>query len=297
MRGLPIAFVVLLASRLASAGGSTLVSSSTTRPGTVDTDAGGPALPTAGELAPLASAIVPAARALAQPLARSSADLAALAAATGDALATVEGNRMPSLACLTVEPIAQVQSSGFGWRVDPFRHTRRDYHPGTDFRAHSGTPVLAAGDGVAVYAGRMHGYGNVVFIAHGDGLVTRYAHLRRIEIRRGAQVTAGQQIGLVGMTGHATGPHLHFEVRLDGRPVDPVWAMAVAELERDAPLAGRVARFALIPAIQREVGEPGLAYREPAHAHAHAHAHSHAHHHHHTRPERRGHTKRPQPIS
>ena len=113
--------------------------------------------------------------------------------------------------------------------------------------------MLAAGDGVVVFAGRQGGYGNVVYVDHGGGVVTRYAHLRRIETKKDASVTAGERIGQVGSTGRATGPHLHFEVRLDGRAVDPVTAMTVAELERADPRAGQLAAFALSPEIQAAV--------------------------------------------
>ena len=240
-------------------------------------------------IAAIAGVGLPAAQALAAPIERTAAELSALADAARARLAKVDGANVPPLAMLTVEPVAQTTSSGFGWRDDPFRHNRR-YHPGTDFRAQSGTPVLAAGDGKVIYAARMHGYGNVIFIDHGGGVVMRYGHLRRIQIKRGAQVAAGQQIGLVGMTGRATGPHLHYEVRLDGRPVDPIEAMAIAQLERDAPLVGEVARYALIPAIQRQVGEA----LPPRSTHAVARSHRH---HHHPRPERRGRAKHAQPVS
>ncbi len=159
---------------------------------------------------------------------------------------------IPDLTVLTVDPIAAMgmeESSGFGWRDDPIRHDRR-YHRGTDFRAKPGTEVLAAGDGQVVFAGRQGGYGNVIYVDHGGGLVTRYAHLSRIDTKKDAMIMAGQQIGRVGSTGRTTGPHLHFEIRLDDRAVDPVTAMAVADLEREAPLAGRLAAFSLSPELQ-----------------------------------------------
>ena len=168
------------------------------------------------------------------------------------ALASNAGITIPDLSVLTTDPVANTESSGFGWRDDPFRHNRR-YHRGADFHAKSGTPVLAAGDGIVVFAGRQSGYGNVVYVDHGGGVITRYAHLRRIEARKNAPVTAGERIGQVGSTGRATGPHLHFEVRLDGRAVDPVTAMQVADLERQSPEMGKLAAFALVPEIQAAV--------------------------------------------
>ncbi len=174
-----------------------------------------------------------------------------LAKASGE-LARSFNLEIPDLTVLTVDPIAEMameESSGFGWRDDPIRHDRR-YHRGTDFRAKPGTEVLAAGDGRVVFAGRQGGYGNVIYVDHGGGLVTRYAHLSRIETKKDALLMAGQLIGRVGSTGRTTGPHLHFEIRLDDRAVDPVTAMAVADLEREAPLAGRLAAFALTPEMQ-----------------------------------------------
>ena len=156
----------------------------------------------------------------------------------------------PDLAVLTHSPLGgDEESSGFGWRDDPIRHTRR-FHSGTDFRADPGTPVFTAGTGVVTFAGRFGGYGNCVFVDHGGGVVTLYAHLRRIETKKDAAVTAGERIGQVGSTGRTTGPHLHFEVRLDGRPVSPVTAMTVAAMQREDPDAGRLAAFALAPEVQ-----------------------------------------------
>jgi len=164
-------------------------------------------------------------------------------------LADDAGLVMPDLTVLSTEPVAHTESSGFGWRDDPIRHTR-SFHSGTDFRGDPGTPVLAAGDGVVAYSGRLGGYGNVIDIDHGGGVITRYAHLRRIETRKDAAITAGERIGQVGSTGRTTGPHLHFEVRIDGAPVSPIAAMAVAALQRESPLAGRLAALALSPELQ-----------------------------------------------
>jgi murein DD-endopeptidase MepM/ murein hydrolase activator NlpD len=156
---------------------------------------------------------------------------------------------IPDLTVLSIEPVAHAESSGFGWRDDPIRHTRR-FHSGSDFRGKPGTAVLAAGDGVVVFCGRLGGYGNAIDIDHGGGVLTRYAHLRRIEATKGAAITAGATIGRVGSTGRATGPHLHFEVRLDGAPVSPITAMSVAALQRESPEAGRLAALALTPELQ-----------------------------------------------
>jgi murein DD-endopeptidase MepM/ murein hydrolase activator NlpD len=159
------------------------------------------------------------------------------------------GVAAPDVSVLLVEPVAHTESSGFGWRDDPIRHTRR-FHSGTDFRGKRGTPVCAAGDGVVVFSGRRGGYGNMIDIDHGGGVRTRYAHLRRLAARRDTVVTAGQAIGELGSTGRATGPHLHFEVRIDGSPVSPIAAMAIAALQRESPLAGRLAALSLSPELQ-----------------------------------------------
>ena len=157
----------------------------------------------------------------------------------------------PDLAILTTDPLAAMsthESSGFGWREDPIHHDTR-YHSGTDFRSKPGTPVLAAGDGKVTFCGRQGGYGNVIYVDHGAGVTTRYAHLSRILVKKDEALTAGEEIGKVGSTGRATGPHLHFEVRIDGHAVSPILAMAVADLERRSPESGRIAAYALSPEL------------------------------------------------
>ena len=155
----------------------------------------------------------------------------------------------PDLTALRVEPVENCATSGFGWREDPITK-RRKFHSGADIRGDSGTPVHVAGDGTVIFADSQSGYGNVIMVDHGGGIVTRYAHLRRIEVKKNATVTAGQRIGQVGSTGRTTGPHLHFEVRIDGQPVDPTIALAVADLERSSPAAGHLAAQVLAPDIQ-----------------------------------------------
>jgi murein DD-endopeptidase MepM/ murein hydrolase activator NlpD len=157
----------------------------------------------------------------------------------------------PDVSVLTNEPVARSESSGYGWREDP-KNKRQKFHHGSDYRGKPGTPVVAAGPGTVVFAGRRGGYGNVIFVDHGNGVITRYAHLRRIEAKKGAAVTAGERIGQLGSTGRTTGPHLHFEVRLEGRSVDPNTALAVAELMRESPSAGAVAAYSLAPELQAD---------------------------------------------
>lgn len=101
-------------------------------------------------------------------------------------------------------------------------HRSYETHQGIDYAAVIGTPVDAAGAGVVVSAGAAGGYGNRIVVDHGNGLQTLYAHLSSIGVHVGDRVNQGQVLGLSGMTGNATGPHLHFEVRLNGVPVNPL---------------------------------------------------------------------------
>jgi murein DD-endopeptidase MepM/ murein hydrolase activator NlpD len=112
------------------------------------------------------------------------------------------------------------QSSPFGHRLDPFTRGLA-MHTGLDFRAEHGTPVRTAGSGRVVMAEYNGGYGNMVEIDHGHGLTTRYAHLSHIAVSEGQQVASGTVVGRVGSTGRSTGPHLHYETRIDGDAVDP----------------------------------------------------------------------------
>ena len=111
-------------------------------------------------------------------------------------------------------------SSNFGYRVDPFTGTK-SFHEGIDFPANVGTPIVAAASGKVVYAGYHAEYGKIVEIDHGNGLVSRYAHASQISVHDGDLVVRGQRLGAVGSTGRSTGPHLHFEVRLNGAPQNP----------------------------------------------------------------------------
>lgn len=113
-----------------------------------------------------------------------------------------------------------MMSSGFGYRRDPF-NGRSAMHAGLDFRGPIGTPILAAAPGKVVFVGQRSGYGNVVEVDHGQGILTRYAHLSGFTTKVGSKVAAGEQIAKMGSTGRSTGSHLHFEVRLNGVPVNP----------------------------------------------------------------------------
>jgi murein DD-endopeptidase MepM/ murein hydrolase activator NlpD len=121
---------------------------------------------------------------------------------------------------LSVLPVQARRTSPFGERTDPINGAN-DFHPGLDLGAPAGAPVHAAGGGRVVRASEAGTYGNLVIIDHGNGLETRYAHLQGFAVHVGDVVTPGQLVGQVGATGRVTGPHLHFEVRRDGQPVDP----------------------------------------------------------------------------
>ena len=114
-------------------------------------------------------------------------------------------------------------TSPFGYRIHPIFHTRK-LHTGVDIGAPSGSAIVAAGDGSVIYAAYRGGYGNTVMIDHGDGVVTLYAHQRSggIGVSVGQHVDKGDHIGAVGSTGFSTGPHLHFEVRVNGSPTNPM---------------------------------------------------------------------------
>ncbi len=113
-------------------------------------------------------------------------------------------------------------TSGFGVRADPFQ-ARAAMHPGIDLAGPMGTPIYATADGTVLRAGwNSGGYGNLVELDHGKGIATRYGHMSAILVSAGQHITRGQQIGRMGSTGRSTGSHLHYEVRIDGRPVNPI---------------------------------------------------------------------------
>lgn len=112
-------------------------------------------------------------------------------------------------------------TSPFGYRVHPIFGTMR-FHTGVDIGAYYGSPVLASDSGVVIDSGWMGGYGNCIIVDHGGGYSTLYAHCSELYVSYGQSVARGQQIAAVGSTGNSTGPHLHFEVRINGEPVDPL---------------------------------------------------------------------------
>ena len=115
---------------------------------------------------------------------------------------------------------AAFNSSSYGWRIDPFNGNKA-FHEGLDFTANSGTAIHAAADGIVSTAERTPDYGNIVKIDHGSGLETRYAHASKLLVKPGERVIKGQVVAQVGSTGRSTGPHLHYEIRLNGNALDP----------------------------------------------------------------------------
>jgi len=118
-------------------------------------------------------------------------------------------------------PVHGPVTSPFGWRIHPILGTKK-FHTGIDIGVGYGTPIHAADSGAVIYATWMSGYGNVIIIDHGRGISTLYAHQSSLAVGNGVKVSRGQTIGYVGSTGFSTGPHLHFEMRVNGTPVDPM---------------------------------------------------------------------------
>lgn len=146
--------------------------------------------------------------------------------------------RVKSRALPTALPVSSGQlGSPFGYRQDPLVGVRA-MHEGLDFSAETGTPVLAAADGVVQFTGYHPEFGNVIDIDHGEGLISRYAHLSKTDVKAGALIKRGRQIGAVGTTGRSTGSHLHFEVRMLGVAQNPALflkqALLTAQAQRSA---------------------------------------------------------------
>ncbi|WP_448699938.1 M23 family metallopeptidase [Mucilaginibacter sp. AW1-3] len=113
-------------------------------------------------------------------------------------------------------------TSNFGYRSDPFDASHAEYHPGIDFGGAIGDQVKCTANGKVIWAGWYGGYGNCIRIEHGNHLETLYGHLSKIGVKVGQKVNVGDVIGRVGSTGHSTGAHLHYEVRKDGKPINPI---------------------------------------------------------------------------
>ncbi|MFT4242318.1 MAG: M23 family metallopeptidase [Acidovorax sp.] len=160
-------------------------------------------------------------------------------AASKGAYYTLDGESMRRAYLASPVEFSRV-TSGFKMRMHPILQTWRA-HLGTDFAAPTGTAVRTVGDGVVEFAGVQNGYGNVVFVKHRNQHVTVYAHLSRIDVRQGQSVEQGQTLGAVGSTGWATGPHLHFEFRVNGVHQDPMGIVASSEAGAPISAAARPA--------------------------------------------------------
>ncbi len=139
----------------------------------------------------------------------------------GFALGMLSDPRLQGTVLPSLWPVRGQITAGFGQRMDPFSGESAN-HRGLDISAPAGSPVEATADGIVLHASRDGGYGNEILIDHGYGFTTRYGHLSRINVVVGQEVKRGQAIGLVGMTGKSTGPHLHYEVLIHESPVNPV---------------------------------------------------------------------------
>jgi murein DD-endopeptidase MepM/ murein hydrolase activator NlpD len=145
--------------------------------------------------------------------------------ARGDTLSLLESHLLEerikkSLLPTSLPVAAQWNASGFGWRIDPFTGEAA-MHEGVDFPADVGTPIKAAAAGIVIDVERHPEYGNLIEIDHGNGITTRYAHASKVFVKTGELVRRGQKIAEVGTTGRSTGPHLHFEVRVNGVAQNP----------------------------------------------------------------------------
>lgn len=143
-----------------------------------------------------------------------------------DEIAELAKNKKELLAAMpAIQPIENKElrriSSGYGNRYHPVLKISK-FHSGIDFASNVGAKIYATGDGIVKKAGRVGGYGNLVEIDHGFGFETRYAHMSKIEVKRGQKVKRGQVIGQVGNTGISTGPHVHYEIRKNGNTVNPI---------------------------------------------------------------------------
>lgn len=121
----------------------------------------------------------------------------------------------------SIWPVSGEVTSGFGWRISPWGGDR-EFHPGIDIANNMGTPIVATADGEVVQSGWSEGYGNIVEIKHDNGISTIYGHNSQIAVNVGQSVRKGQIIAYLGSTGRSTGPHAHYEVRVNGTAVDPI---------------------------------------------------------------------------
>jgi len=138
-----------------------------------------------------------------------------------DLIKQLEQKRNKLASTPSIRPVEGWITSKFGYRTSPFTG-QNDFHSGIDISNRSGTEVIATADGKISYAARKMYIGNVVVIDHGDGLNSRYGHLKKILVKQGQEIKRGDVIALLGNTGQSTGPHVHYEIHLNGTPVNPL---------------------------------------------------------------------------
>ena len=151
--------------------------------------------------------------------------LGALENGLANVRSSVESQQALARSTPSIWPLAGWLSSGYGSRRDPFDGTN-DFHSGLDIAANMGTPIRATADGTVKNAAFNGNYGNAVLIEHGFGISTRYGHLSRFAVRDGQEIRRGEVLGYVGATGRATAPHLHYEILLNGQPINPLRLLA-----------------------------------------------------------------------
>ena len=131
-------------------------------------------------------------------------------------------DRLDYLKCVpSIAPVAAIITAGYGYRKNPFTSRSSEFHDGIDFGAAYGTKAVATGDGVVLFAGYQAGYGKMIIISHGYGFTTSYSHNSSLLVKKGDKVKKGQAISKVGSTGRSTGAHLHYEVKINGKNVNP----------------------------------------------------------------------------
>ena len=133
----------------------------------------------------------------------------------------LENQKMLLASTPSIWPTRGWLSSGFGYRISPFTG-QREFHKGIDISTRMKAPIVAPANGIVTRIAWDHGYGRILTVAHGHGIITRYAHLSKVLVKKGQYVKRGETIALVGNTGRSTGPHLHYEVLLNGMPVNPL---------------------------------------------------------------------------
>jgi murein DD-endopeptidase MepM/ murein hydrolase activator NlpD len=150
------------------------------------------------------------------------------------ALKSRSARRLGMVAQPSLWPVDGRLMGPFGQRTDPFSEEGSEFHKGVDISAPAGTPVLATADGIVIHSEWSNGYGRLVVIDHGGGIQTYYAHLSRFYAQTGQEVRHGELVGAVGSSGRVTAPHLHYEVRLGGAPVNPYRYLAKAGVYQQA---------------------------------------------------------------